>query len=70
MELQNAARTNRSMKRALFFPVRLLDGFPNTQENVAGLLPALAEDAGARQVDQRCSYNTIFGTLRLFRAAK
>jgi ubiquinone/menaquinone biosynthesis C-methylase UbiE len=56
--------------RALFFPVRLLDGLSNTRENVAGLLPTLAEDAGARDVDQYCSYNTIFGTLRLFRAAK
>ncbi len=56
--------------RALFFPVRLLDGFSNTRENVEGLLPALAEDAGAQRVDQHCSYNTIFGTLRLFRAVK
>ena len=58
------------MMRVLFFPVRLLDGFSNTRENVAGLLPALAKDAGAQQVDQHCSYNTIFGTLRLFRAVK
>lgn len=58
------------LMRALFFPVRLLDGLSNTRENVAGLLPALAKSAGARQVDQYCSYNTVFGTLRLFRAIK
>lgn len=56
--------------RALFFPVRLLDGFSNTRDNVAGLLPALVRKAGARQVDQHSSFNTMFGTLRLLRATK
>jgi len=58
------------LMRALFFPVRVLDGFSNTRENVEGLLPWLVEKAGARQVDQHSSYNTIFGTLRLLRATK
>ena len=58
------------LMRALFFPVRLLDGFSNTRENVQGLLPRLVKEAGAGLVDQHSSYNTIFGTLRLLRATK
>lgn len=58
------------LMRSLFFPVRLLDGFSNTRENVAGLLPQLVREAGAGNVDQHSSYNTIFGTLRLLCATK
>lgn len=58
------------LMRALFFPVRLLDGFSNTRENVAGLLPTLVREAGAQHVDQHSSFNTMFGTLRLLRATK
>jgi ubiquinone/menaquinone biosynthesis C-methylase UbiE len=58
------------LMRALFYPVRVLDGFPNTRENVQGLLPALIREAGAGQVAEQALYNTIFGTLRLLRAVK
>lgn len=59
-----------SLMRALFFPVRLLDGFSNTGENVTGLLPSLVQGAGAQQVVQYARYNTMFGTLRLLKATK
>lgn len=42
----------------------------NTRENVEGRLPALVEDVGARQVDEYCSFNTVFGAQRLLRATK
>ncbi|MDH3615127.1 MAG: class I SAM-dependent methyltransferase [Gammaproteobacteria bacterium] len=58
------------LMRALFFPVRLLDGFSNTRQHVAGLLPSLLREAGVQQVDQHSSYNTMFGTLRLLRTTK
>jgi len=58
------------LMRALFFPVRLLDGFPNTRDNVEGRLPGFAKDAGARSVEQHAEFNTVFGTLRLFQATK
>lgn len=58
------------LMRALFYPVRVLDGFANTRENVQGLLPALIREAGAGQVAEQALYNTMFGTLRLLRAVK
>jgi len=56
------------LMRALFYPVRVLDGFRNTRENIQGLLPALIEEAGAGEVVEQALYNTMFGTLRLLRA--
>lgn len=58
------------LMRALFFPVRLLDGFANTRENVQGLLPGLIQEAGAGEVVEQAHYNTMFGTLRLLLAVK
>lgn len=56
------------LMRALFYPVRLLDGFSNTRDNVQGLLPELIRQAGAQEVVEQASFNTMFGTLRLLRA--
>lgn len=58
------------LMRALFYPVRLLDGFANTRENVQGLLAGLIQEAGAGEVVEQAHYNTMFGTLRLLRAVK
>ena len=58
------------LMRALFVPVQLLDGFSNTRENVQGHLPALVCGSGLRAVDEQAHYNTVFGTLRLFKAVK
>ena len=58
------------LMRILFYPVRLLDGFSNTRENVQGLLPGLIQEAGAGEVVEQARYNTMFGTLRLLRAVK
>ena len=63
------APTNLLM-RALFLQVRILDGFPNTHDNVKGYLPKLTIKAGARRVEQHSSFNTVFGTLTLFQATK
>ena len=58
------------LMRALFFPVRVLDGFPNTRDNVQGNLPSLIREAGAERVVQHASFNTMFGTLALLQATK
>jgi len=63
------APTNPLM-RMLFFPVRVLDGFPNTLDNINGQLPEIIREAGAQQVRRRTQINTVFGTLSLFDARK
>ena len=58
------------LMRMLFFPVRVLDGFPNTLDNVSGRLPDLMREAGARRVNRGMKINTVFHTLSLFDAMK
>lgn len=56
--------------RGLFYSIQLLDGFPNTRDNVAGQLPALMKAAGLQQVTVHRDINTVYGTLTLFSAQK
>jgi len=58
------------LMRALFVPVQLLDGFSNTRENVQGQLPVMVGETGLQAVNERASFDTVFGTLRLFVATK
>ena len=50
--------------------VQLLDGFRNTQDNVAGKLTTLFEQAGFIQVAQRRTFSTVYGTMVLYSAVK
>lgn len=70
MHIADWGAPSNSLMRALFFPVRLLDGFANTQDHVDGRLPNLMADAGAQRVTIEQHINTVFGTLTLFSAAK
>ncbi|SER59171.1 Ubiquinone/menaquinone biosynthesis C-methylase UbiE [Nitrosomonas sp. Nm51] len=63
-------RAANPVMRCLFFPVQLIDGFGNTRDNVAGRLPEFFEQAGFCEVAQQQVFNTIFGTLAFYRAAK
>ncbi len=56
--------------RALYLFIQLLDGFTNTQDNVAGKLIDVFEFAGFVEVMQRQSFSTIFGTMALYSAVK
>ena len=58
------------LMRLLFFPVRVLDGFANTDDNVQGRLAAMLEEAGADGVSESASFATVFGTLTLLAASK
>ncbi len=58
------------LMRWLFFSVQLLDGFPNTQQHVAGELPSLLESSGFEQVAVRAELATLYGTLALYSARK
>ncbi len=53
-----------------FYPVQLLDGFENTEENLAGRLPACFVAAGFDDVEAREEIGTLFGTLVLYRARR
>ena len=63
-------RASDRLMRALFFAVQLVDGFSNTQDNVAGRLPELFEQTGFSQVEEKQSFNTVFGTLVHYCALK
>lgn len=53
----------------LFFGVRLLDGFEQTRENVAGALPSIFSDAGLGAVEEADRLRTMFGSMSLYRAS-
>ena len=54
------------LMRLLFCLVQLLDGFPNTKDNVTGQLPTMIGEAMNGGVKVTGAFNTIFGTLELF----
>lgn len=58
------------MMRAAFCLVQILDGFPNTQDHADGKFPAFITQAGFSNVEQGIYFNTVFGTLQLFKAKK
>ena len=58
------------LMRGLFVGIQLLDGFDNTRDNVAGRLVPLFEQAGFVEVAATRAFNTMFGTLALYRATK
>ena len=52
----------------LFLGVRMLDGFEQTRENVAGKLPKVFADAGLIWVEEAGGLRTVFGRLAFYRA--
>ncbi|MDT8449444.1 MAG: methyltransferase domain-containing protein [Wenzhouxiangellaceae bacterium] len=58
------------LMHAMFFFVRLFDGFENTRDNFRGRLPALCSEAGFTDLDTIGRFNTIAGTIALYRALK
>ena len=58
------------LMRGLFVGIQLFDGFENTRDNVAGRLVPLFEQAGFVDVTTTQAFNTMFGTLALYRATK
>ncbi|MEQ1801886.1 MAG: class I SAM-dependent methyltransferase [Gammaproteobacteria bacterium] len=63
-------RATGSLMRAGFVAVQLLDGFRNTQDNVAGRLVEVFRSAQFAESAQTRTFSTIFGTLALYRAIK
>ncbi len=58
------------LMRGLFVGIQLLDGLANTRDNVAGRLVRLFAQVGFVNVTTTQTFNTMFGTLALYRATK
>lgn len=63
-------RASNGLMRAAFFSVQLLDGFSNTSDNVAGLLPDFMHAAGFADAREVGRLATPCGTLSLYQARK
>jgi ubiquinone/menaquinone biosynthesis C-methylase UbiE len=59
-----------AVMRFLFYSIQLLDGFSNTEDNVSGRLLELFRDLKFIEVAQTQAFNTIFGTMALYRVVK
>lgn len=70
LHIADWGRATNTVMRGLFIMIQLLDGIRNTQDNVAGKLTTLFEQAGFDDVAQRKTFSTIFGTLALYSAVK
>ncbi len=56
--------------RARFLPIRLLDGFAVTADNIEGRLPHLVASAGFVDVAEVERFETVFGPLAVIRGAR
>lgn len=56
------------LMRLAFYGIQLLDGFPNTADNVEGGLPEFMRAAGFQDVAETRQFSTMWGTLSLYRA--
>lgn len=63
-------RPANALMRGLFYPVQLLDGYENTQDNVNDRLVPMFQEAGFADVQQKRTFDTILGTLALYSATK
>jgi 2-polyprenyl-3-methyl-5-hydroxy-6-metoxy-1,4-benzoquinol methylase len=70
LHLADWGRAANICMRGLFLTVQLLDGFINTQDHVQGKLITLFEQNGFVDVSQWQSFNTIYGTIAVYRATK
>lgn len=52
------------------YSIKMLDGFETTRDNFNGSLTVLMEETGFGQIEETALFNTIYGTLRLYRALK
>jgi ubiquinone/menaquinone biosynthesis C-methylase UbiE len=63
-------RANNKIMKGLFHIVQLLDGYDTTSANVDGKLPAIIKTAGFHNVEIKKHFNTILGTLEIFKITK
>lgn len=61
--------TNLAMHLA-FLVVRLFDGMSSTSDNARGNMPGLIAEAGFTEVQERASFMTLFGSMKIWTAVK
>lgn len=70
LHLADWGRSANPFMRALFWCVRLFEGFENTRANAAGALPAMLAEGGFEGVVTTHRVETVFGTVVLHKAKK
>jgi len=70
LHIADWGRAENPFMRGVFYIVQLLDGFKTTTDNVKGLLPVYINQAGFKDVTETRSFQTILGTLSLYKGAK
>jgi len=64
------AQPDNFLMRLAYLPVQVFDGFPNTRDNLHGLLPVLMRQAGFEDVREVYRRRTIFGNLAFLQGTK
>lgn len=64
------AKPDDLLMRLAYLPVQVFDGFPNTNDNLRGLLPELIREAGFVDVREIYRRRTIFGNLAFMHGSK
>jgi ubiquinone/menaquinone biosynthesis C-methylase UbiE len=59
-----------AVMQACSYPMRILDGFDRTRDNIEGRLPALFEQGGLRAAATRGEASTLYGTLAFYSARR
>lgn len=64
------ANPDNLLMRLAYVPVQVFDGFPNTRDNLQGLLPVLMRQAGFENIREVYRRRTIFGNLAFLHGTK
>lgn len=70
LHIADWGKAKNGLMRSAFLMVQLLDGFKTTRDNVKGLLPQYMSRAGFTEVSKTREFQTVFGTLALYKASK
>ena len=70
LHIADWGKAKNGLMRSAFYLIQFLDGFKTTTDNVKGLLPAYIKQAGFNEVLTTREFQTVFGTLALYKATK
>lgn len=70
LHIADWGKPNHFGMRIAFYFVQFLDGFKTTTDNVKGLIPEYLKNAQFKNIETSTSFNTIFGTLWLYKGIK
>nr|WP_246736326.1 class I SAM-dependent methyltransferase [Enterovirga sp. DB1703] len=68
--LADWAKPHDLLMRLAYLPVQIADGFPNTRDNLQGLLPVLVREAGFEGVVETYRRRTALGSLAFVEATR